>query len=81
MVPLRCEVMEQEGSLALRIPRYAAEVFEANPAVRVRVGRDEWSGVVDAANDRGWVSLHARLLETLGLGVGNSVEVHLRADP
>jgi hypothetical protein len=80
VVPLRCEVIEHAESLALQIPRYAAEVFAGHPAVRVRLGRDEPEGVVEVAGDRCWVGFLHSQLESHGLGAGDTVDAAFRAN-
>ena len=79
MVPLRCKVIERSGTLAVAIPRYAAEVFEAHPAVQAKVARQNTSGIVEARADGWWVSFQHGTLESLGLGVGDSTDVFLQA--
>ncbi len=80
VVPLRCVVIRPTTSLAVTIPRYAAEVFEAHPAVRAKVARQQVSGVVEAANGHWQVTLREGTLESLGIGLGETADVFLRAN-
>lgn len=79
-VPLRCELVRRDGRLALRIPRYAADVFAAHPEVVARIGRDHVGGRVRRGGG-GWsVDIPVGTLEAAGLGEGEMVDAFLRAD-
>ena len=80
VVPLRGEVVDADGVLVVRIPRYAADVFQAHPSVGVRLIGHDVRGLVEAGDDRWWVRLPPQTLESLGLGAGDGVDVTLRAD-
>jgi hypothetical protein len=79
-VPLRSRVIERSEARALRIPGYAADVFGVRPAVRVSVGGEQARGMVGASGTSGWVAFAGHELESLGLGVGDAVDVGLCAD-
>lgn len=80
VVPLRAKVFQHGDALVVHIPRYAAEVFEAHPAVCGTIGRHRLSGIVEAGGDRCLVNFTPGTLESLGFGVRERADVFLRAE-
>lgn len=81
VVPLRVRVVEHGDDLAVKIPRYAAEVFADHPNTRARIARATLPGTIEAADDR-WLfrPLQRHGLRELGFGAGDPVDAFLRAD-
>ena len=72
-------MVEAPGGLGLRVPRYAAEAIEASPRVIARIGGSNYPGAVGVDADHAWLLLDPGLGQ-LGVGVGDEVDVFLRAD-
>lgn len=80
IVPLRSFVVERADGLALKVPRYAAEVFGARPAVLARIGRSRIVGEIEQARDEWRFVVSEGGLRELGLGVGDTLDLFVRAD-
>lgn len=79
VVPLRVQVVEHDGDLALRIPRYAAEIFAGQHRVLARVNKSTLTGTIDATPDTWHYRPEPHALRTLGLGHGDPVDATLHA--
>lgn len=79
VVPLRTTVVEEQEALALKLPRYAAEIFENHPSTQVRIGKVRVSGMIHASSGRRWFLPAGPDLRELGLGAGDPVDAFLRA--
>lgn len=78
-VPLRSRAVRRGGALGLRVPRYAAEAFDAHPRLIARIGRDRHPGAIDW-DDRKPVLVLDDGAGTAGLGDGDPIDVYLTAD-
>lgn len=81
VVPLRALVVEHGDDLAVKIPRYAAEVFANHPETLARVAKTVVRGMIETAEDR-WLFRPSRRhgLRELGIGAGDPIDAFLRAD-
>ncbi|MDH3293356.1 MAG: DUF5655 domain-containing protein [Acidimicrobiia bacterium] len=80
VVPLRTLVVEQSDHLALKIPRYAAEIFADHPNTQARIAKAVVHGVIEAASDHWRFRPVSSDLRQLGLATGDPVDAFLRAD-
>lgn len=79
LVPLRSRVIGHDSGLALHLPRFAAEVFDAHPQVLARIGGHRYPGTVAEVDGGGVLTLDVGLT-SLGLGLDDPVDVFLTAD-
>lgn len=80
VVPLRALVVNQDHDLALKIPRYAAEVFARHAATKARIGAAVVHGRIESVDETWLLSPRTPVLRELGLGIGDSVDASIRAD-
>lgn len=79
-VPLRATVVAAGDGLALAVPRYVSEVFDAHPEIHARISGESHPGVVDhQPGGRAVVRFAPSTLEGCGLGAGDGVDAFLRA--
>ncbi len=79
-VPLRTTVVPHHEDLALRIPAWAADAFEAHPGVLVRIAGDEHPAHIEGHGDSVKVVFAVGTLQRLSLGVGDDTDAYLTAD-
>lgn len=80
-VPLAARVVETtDGGLSLRVPRYAAEAFDAHPLVFVRVAGAHHIAQIEATDAGGVLSFDSDVLRQLGLAPGDHIDAVLSAD-
>ncbi len=80
IVPLRTRVLRHGDELALRLPRYAAEAFDAHRRVDARIAGTHLSGRVESTPDGDILVFDHAELSRLGLGVGDDTDAFLTAD-
>jgi len=80
MVPLRTQVCQHPAGLALRLPRYAAEAFDAHPRVDARIAGTHQSGHLQSTPDGDLLVFDHNELSQLGLGEGDQTDAFLTAD-
>lgn len=80
-VPVRARVVRTDGSATLAIPRHAGEVFARHDVVRASIGRRDASGRVTFGPDGWCVTLTGDDPGGDDLGIGDTVDVLLRAAP
>ena len=80
MVPLRTRVCRHADGLALALPRYAAEAFEAHPRVNARIARSHQSGRIEPTPAGDLLVFDHDELSRLGLGENEKADAFLTAD-
>ena len=80
MVPLRTRVCRHADGLALALPRYAAEAFEAHPRVNARIARSHQSGRIEPTPAGDLLVFDHDELSRLGLGENEKTDAFLTAD-
>ncbi len=79
-VPLRCVASRADDTVALAVPRYAAEVFQLHPAVVARLAGQQIPGVVAWSAEGPRLLLDTARAGDQGIADGDAVDVFLRAD-
>ncbi len=80
IVPLRTRVLRYGDELALRLPRYAAEAFDAHRPVDARIAGTHLSGRVEPTPAGDILVFDHAELGRLGLGEGDDTDAFLTAD-